>query len=297
MGWDAHKNLAVATVATAPSPATSGTSLVVTSGQGARFPATPFNAVIWPAWYPPDPTNAEIVRVTARSTDTLTIVRAQEGTGARTVLAGDLISNAITTLSITEIERITRAQIRTPTYGGTSTFCVIPGLAVTASSTAALSANTDYNYPIWAEADLTFDQLLLNVSTAGSAGSTGRIAIYNAAGSLQPTGTLIEDFGTFALDSTGNKTMTPSGGSRTISAGMYILSLNLSASASLKSYRGAFPSSPLTTSLSSGPYVYNLTVGRTHAAFPSSPTAWTTVSANTLPFEHTIALRVTAVDW
>lgn len=70
---------------------TSGaTSLSVTAGQGARFPnptgsVQPFEAVIYDATNytnPSDDPNHEIVRCTARSTDTLTITRAQEGTSA-----------------------------------------------------------------------------------------------------------------------------------------------------------------------------------------------------------------------
>lgn len=102
--FDAHKNLAVSTVATAPSPATSGTSLVVQSGQGTRFPAVPFNATIWPTGQLPEPSNSEIVRVTAVSTDTLTISRAQEGTTARSVIVGDLIAATITAKALTDIE-------------------------------------------------------------------------------------------------------------------------------------------------------------------------------------------------
>ena len=79
-------------VATVPSPASSGTSLTVTSGQGSRFPATPFEATIWPAGSVPSSSNAEIVLVTAIATDTLTITRAQEGTTARTVVIGDQIA-------------------------------------------------------------------------------------------------------------------------------------------------------------------------------------------------------------
>jgi hypothetical protein len=93
---DAHANFAVSSVATAPSPATSGTSLVVASGEGSRFPAVPFNAVIAPASATPTPANAEVVRVTARATDTLTITRAQEGSTARTVIVGDRIYAGLT---------------------------------------------------------------------------------------------------------------------------------------------------------------------------------------------------------
>lgn len=101
---DAHKNFAVSTVATAPSPATSGTSLVVASGHGTRFPAVPFNATIWPASSQPDPTNAEIVRVTNISTDTFTITRTQESTSARTVIVGDQIAATITAKTLTDVE-------------------------------------------------------------------------------------------------------------------------------------------------------------------------------------------------
>jgi len=102
---DNHKNFSISLVATAPSPATSGTSLVVTTGQGSLFPTPPFNATIWPAASNPLSTNAEIVRVTAISTDTLTIVRAQEGSSARTVIVGDQIAATITAKTIEDIDK------------------------------------------------------------------------------------------------------------------------------------------------------------------------------------------------
>lgn len=101
---DVHKNLAYSNVATAPSPAASGTSLVVTAGQGALFPIPPFNATVWATAVNPLTTNAEIVRVTAISTDTFTIVRAQEGTNARSVIVGDQIANTITVKTLTDVE-------------------------------------------------------------------------------------------------------------------------------------------------------------------------------------------------
>jgi len=104
MAFDAHKNLAITTVLTAPTPATSGTTLTVAAGEGARFPAAPFNATVWPVNTIPTPVNAEVVRVTARTGDTLTITRAQEGTTARSIIAGDLIAETITAKVLTDIE-------------------------------------------------------------------------------------------------------------------------------------------------------------------------------------------------
>lgn len=105
---DAHKNFAYSTVATAPSPASSGTSLVVAAGEGALFPAVPFNASVWPTGVQPLTTNAEIVRVTNIATDTLTITRTQESTSARAVVVGDQIAATITNKTLTDIEGLAR---------------------------------------------------------------------------------------------------------------------------------------------------------------------------------------------
>lgn len=106
MAFDNHQNFAYALVATAPSPATSGTSLVVTSGLGSTLGTPPFNMVVWaaPTGNAPISSNAEIVRVTNISTDTLTIVRAQEGSSARTILVGDQIASTMTAKTFTDIE-------------------------------------------------------------------------------------------------------------------------------------------------------------------------------------------------
>jgi microcystin-dependent protein len=102
--FDAKKNLAYTVVGTAPSPAISGTSLVVSAGTGVNFPAVPFNATVWPTGVQPTLANAELVRVTAISTDTLTITRATEGSVARTILAGDQIAATITAKALTDVE-------------------------------------------------------------------------------------------------------------------------------------------------------------------------------------------------
>lgn len=89
---DAKINFGYSTVATAPTTPTAGTSLVLAAGTGATIvPTLPANAVVWPANAQPTWANAEIVRVTARATDTLTITRTQESTSARTIVVGDQI--------------------------------------------------------------------------------------------------------------------------------------------------------------------------------------------------------------
>lgn len=81
MSLDAFKNFALGTLSAGI--ASGATSLAMTAGQGTRFPAVPFNAMLWNSTdftSPDQDTAVEIVRVTAISTDTFTITRAQEGT-------------------------------------------------------------------------------------------------------------------------------------------------------------------------------------------------------------------------
>lgn len=129
--FDGHANLWAPTVATAPSPATSGTSLVVQSGLGASAPATPFNAVLYPTSASNvTSSNSELVRVTAVSTDTLTIVRSQEGTTAQSVTTSFSIAAVVSKKTLTDIERYARpnelavklapyeSSMQTVEYGG-----------------------------------------------------------------------------------------------------------------------------------------------------------------------------------
>lgn len=108
--FDSHANFDYSLVATAPSPATSGTSLVVTTGTGTLFPTVPFNLVVWPPNTQPISTNAEIVRVTNVSTDTFTIVRntttENNNSFNRSIGVGDQVAVPISYKMITDIEQI-----------------------------------------------------------------------------------------------------------------------------------------------------------------------------------------------
>ncbi len=106
---DAHKNFAYSTVLTAPSPATSGTTLSVQIGDEAKFPAVPFNATVWPIGTQlPVITNAEVVRVTAMAGNQFTITRLAETyqatPTARSIVVGDQIAATISTKTFTDIE-------------------------------------------------------------------------------------------------------------------------------------------------------------------------------------------------
>lgn len=102
MPFNIHGNLGYSTVTTPPSPASSGGS--VTVADGAVFPAAPFPATVWPVGELPLASNAEIVLVTAKVGNVLSITRQHEGTAARAIQTGDQIAATVTAGDITAIE-------------------------------------------------------------------------------------------------------------------------------------------------------------------------------------------------
>lgn len=78
------------------SPVSTGaTSATLQSGYGATMPAVPFKLTVTPFGQLSTKGNSEIWLVTARSGEVLTITRAQEGTTAKSFIAGDIVSNGI----------------------------------------------------------------------------------------------------------------------------------------------------------------------------------------------------------
>ena len=78
------------------------TSLAVASGEGARFPALSSGQYFY-ATLIDSSNNLEIIKCTARSSDTLTIVRNQESSGAKTFSSGDRIELRLTALGLNDI--------------------------------------------------------------------------------------------------------------------------------------------------------------------------------------------------
>lgn len=101
------KNFAITTIATAPSPSTTGTTLTVEASAGVIFPIPPFNVTIWPVGEIPLNENAEIVKVTNITGDVFTITRQQEATNARSVQVGDQVAATITAGTVKNMNTLT----------------------------------------------------------------------------------------------------------------------------------------------------------------------------------------------
>jgi len=87
----------------AASITTGATSITLTSGEGARFPSLSGSEYFY-ATLIDSSNNLEIVKVTARSTDVLTVTRASESTTARAYASGDRIELRITAAGLVSLD-------------------------------------------------------------------------------------------------------------------------------------------------------------------------------------------------
>lgn len=133
----------------AASITTSSTSITVTTGQGALFPAVPAGSYFY-ATLTDSSNNLEVVKVTARSSDTLTVVRAQEGTVARAYAAADKIELRVTAAGLTNMVQLDGTQTVTgnKTFSGTVALSGGGSIAGTFSGTATFSGSITFSSTI-----------------------------------------------------------------------------------------------------------------------------------------------------
>ena len=123
------------------------TTIVVASGHGARFPALT-GAQYFFATLEDSSGNYEIVKVTARSTDTLTVERAAESTTARAFAAGSTIEMRVTAQGIFDAASDAAAALALTDFGVTATSAelnILDGATVTTgelNSIAGLTATS-----------------------------------------------------------------------------------------------------------------------------------------------------------
>ena len=142
MAFDAHANFGYSTVQS-PAPGLLGTSLIVAAGQGALFPAAPFNCTVWPSGVLPLASNAEIVRVTAVVGDTLTIVRAQEGSSIVNITTGFQIANTTSVKVFTDIEDAVVVSAGTTKATGPFAFANSNGVSFGIDTNGLITASVD----------------------------------------------------------------------------------------------------------------------------------------------------------
>lgn len=99
-----RKNLAVTTIAAAPTPGASGFDLTLQAGTGKWMPPAPFRATMWPPRVGPTPENAEVVIVGSVTGDAVVLsARGQGGTVAQAIEDGWQFANTETAEDFDEL--------------------------------------------------------------------------------------------------------------------------------------------------------------------------------------------------
>lgn len=188
------------------------TSLTVTAGQGALFPTLAGSAYFYCTLSNTAGTTIEIVKVTARSTDTFTIVRAQDNTTASAFSAGDKVELRLTAIDLQNFPQLDS----TNTFASAQTFSSAPiitplsGLlkANTSSAITAATAGTDYLAPPSGTAILKANSggALANATAGTDYGAPGTASTWSA--SQRGTVTTDND-GSFDMSVTNNFKCTP----------------------------------------------------------------------------------------
>lgn len=96
---------------------TSATSATLVAGYGATMPPVPFKLTFTPFGQLSTRGNSEIVLVTARSGEVLTIERAKNGTSAKSFETGDVVSNGVYIENSTAVGDIFMSMRATPADG------------------------------------------------------------------------------------------------------------------------------------------------------------------------------------
>lgn len=187
------KDFATSTVLTAPSPADSGTSLVVTAGHGARFPASPFYVTVHPPSEMPTLDNAEKLLVSTKSDDTFTITRAQGDTTAKSIEAGWRISNTLFLEDIpdtfddladgtTNKAYTTTEKTKLAAITGTNTGDQTSIVGITGTTAQFNTANTDGDFATLAGTETLTNKTL---STGSTLDANATIAVAHTASGTQ----------------------------------------------------------------------------------------------------------------
>lgn len=156
-------------------------------------------------------------------------------------------------------------------------------MTISALTATAFGKDTIRFTPFQIPKKVTVTKVAFNVTVAGDASTTARVAIYSPHATTKFPGSLLVDFGTIAIDSTGVKEYSIS---QVLDPGIYWLAINHNSTTSptLRSITSSsFPAIGGSSSSLPASMINVYTQGFTYAAMPSTPSVSTSTSSAQVP--------------
>ena len=164
------------------------TTIVLTSGGGSLFPALSGSQYFYGTLSNSTGSILEIVKVTARTTDTLTVVRAQENTSASSFSTGDNFQLRVTAAGMNNLGQLDSANTWAQTQamsisGNAATATTTTGNAATATKLAATKNIQGVAFD--GSADITVATAGTGISVTGtSIANTGVLSVNGSTGAV-----------------------------------------------------------------------------------------------------------------
>ena len=233
----------------------SATSITLTSGQGARFPTLGAGDYFY-ATLIDTSNNLEIVKCTARSTDVLTVVRAQETTTARAYSTGDRIEIRLTAQTFVDaVNEIGPTQVSDEANSSTGYFALPSGTTAQrpASPTGnMIRKNTTTGYVEYYDASSSswiglgaFQATGGTETTYSSGGVDYKVHTFTTSGTLSVSGAKSVDYLVIAGGGGGGPLGGGGGGggylsgSQTLTSGTYSFAIGAGANGGAPGIRGS----------------------------------------------------------
>jgi hypothetical protein len=171
----------------ASSLSNSATTLSVASGTGAAFPSLSGSQYFYCTLQTASGSTVEIVKVTGRSTDTFTIVRAQDNTGASAFSSGDKVELRLVAANLNDLPKLDEVNtFTTNVYVGatsTSTGSIFYSQANSGNSTAAAITSDCQT-----SGGVSHANYIATGNTYYTVFATGTVATHTVSGSITYTG-------------------------------------------------------------------------------------------------------------
>jgi hypothetical protein len=168
----------------------------------------------------------------------------------------------------------------------------VPNSPYGAVSTFTATAGLDYIFPFRVSKRTSVDMAIFEVTTGPASNSTVHIGLYPADENMQPSGSVITNFGPITVPASTTGVFLQQVTPVTLEPGTYIIGINVSVQFTFRTVRS--PNEFIAQAMSSSPIRRLLTKSRTNAAFPTTDVPWTTSTQSTVGWDQLVFLRYKA---